>query len=898
LKLIDKLKMRIAEFLATLALVSPGALAFDVPDADAVVPLSTAFLGARFGKSVGLNADTLAVGADKETNPGAVFLYEPAETATGWNQTHKITVESLTGTGGNGLYFGSDLVLGDDTLVVSAVGASKAFILGRNKGGPNNWGLVKGFVSGFYNHYGTYNEAFSRVIALDQDTLVVAAPQWRNTEGPHGAVGVYERDEGGEDNWGEVAFLQPDDAAGNQNFGVSVSVSGDAVAGTDGSQQEVYVFHRDEGGEDNWGKVTKLAQPGSGSDFGKHVVLNGDTLFVAAPSQDDAGSNSGSVFVYRRDHGGPNAYGLYKRLDGLGVGDYLGSAIAVKGDTLVAAHAFGEATTKGFTFFGRNEGGEDNWGFLAKDTPVWADDLNADNVKMAFSTDETAVVVGHAFKGGANPNTNGAVYYFETPNSCGGGDVQLLQTEISGDGGITMSFEVDEGNFLPGSLDITFDGSCNLQHTATAWVSSVAGTCTTWTMTSTLNYVREYCGFTVDNTDPTTSYVRSTVEITTSTSVEIRGDTIVNPYTRHVQLEIAMPTSVTVETSDLLIQGSAITFAALTPITFDPATETMTVSFVTSIQAPFHLVLPAILPSFLPDWNTIVDISELGSDASLRPLTCEDSATCSQYWEVQLKRPASCVEVTPLSLDGEFTFDFDTGCRAYYKGACTNSTTENAVSFTTTSDNYCPRVLTTQPLVGTLTLTNDFDQFIFGSTADLRVEVLGQAAIANLHIEKIRITEGAAAGLTDGVVYENLVANPGDFDVEPAPTIETAGIALAVNHNAEFDINANTAAATASFLWNEITSSATGDFATTTRVEVTARVRFVEAGGRRLLEAPVRLLSSPADGRKQPSATPATRASATTKVSEVGELVTAAAVNAAAVNAVGVAIGLVGLALL
>lgn len=136
-----------------------------------------------------------------------------------------------------------------------------AFVLERNAGGTDNWGLVKELTASDAEDF----DRFGASLAIDGDTLVVGA-YYEDTAGLNGgAAYVYQRDEGGADNWGEVVKLTASDGDHSQWFGHDVSLSGDvAIVGAYGDASEgsdtgaAYIFYRDEGGADNWGEVAKL----------------------------------------------------------------------------------------------------------------------------------------------------------------------------------------------------------------------------------------------------------------------------------------------------------------------------------------------------------------------------------------------------------------------------------------------------------------------------------------------------------------------------------------------------------------------------------------------------------------------------------------------------------------
>ncbi|HSQ86941.1 MAG TPA: FG-GAP repeat protein, partial [Desulfobacterales bacterium] len=105
----------------------------------------------------------------------------------------------------------------------------------------------------------------------------------------------------------DVAKLLAADGAENDYFGYSVAVDGDtAVIGAYGDDDKgfasgsVYVFVRSEDSEGiiTWAQQAKLkAADGYASDyFGQSVSVDGDTVVIGADSDDDNGSDSGSVY--------------------------------------------------------------------------------------------------------------------------------------------------------------------------------------------------------------------------------------------------------------------------------------------------------------------------------------------------------------------------------------------------------------------------------------------------------------------------------------------------------------------------------------------------------------------------------------------------------------------------
>jgi len=109
----------------------------------------------------------------------------------------------------------------------------------------------------------------------------------------------------------ETKVVASDGSAGD-NFGTAVSISGDfAIVGApfnddDGADSgSAYILSRNEGGPNNWGHVKILvASDAAGDDrFGISVSISGETAVVGANRDDDAGSTSGSAYIFEESGG-------------------------------------------------------------------------------------------------------------------------------------------------------------------------------------------------------------------------------------------------------------------------------------------------------------------------------------------------------------------------------------------------------------------------------------------------------------------------------------------------------------------------------------------------------------------------------------------------------------------
>jgi len=141
-------------------------------------------------------------------------------------------------------------------------------------------------------------------VSVSGDTAVVGANSDSNAGFDSGSAYVFTRSGA---TWTEQAKLTASDAAASDSFGRSVAVSGDtAVVGAVGDDDggftsgSAYVFTRSGA---TWSQQAKLtASDAAAQDFfGTSVSVSGDTAVVGADRDDDAGFDSGSAYVFELD---------------------------------------------------------------------------------------------------------------------------------------------------------------------------------------------------------------------------------------------------------------------------------------------------------------------------------------------------------------------------------------------------------------------------------------------------------------------------------------------------------------------------------------------------------------------------------------------------------------------
>ena len=290
----------------------------------------------RFGESVSLDGDTVVVGAvhdnDGGSDSGSAYVFVRA--GSNWIQRQKLTASDAAADDN----FGHAVSLDGDAVVVGAKGdddsgsnSGSAYVFTRSGSSWTQQQKITASDAGPGDYLGW-------AVALDGDTVAAGACLDNIGASGSGAAYIFTRSKG---TWSQRFKLAPGDAAAGDHAGFSVSIDGDsAVVGAhrdaDGGYHSgsAYVFVRSKGA---WTQQQKLiAKDAAAEDrFGQSVSIHKDTVVVGAPSDDDGGSSSGSVYVYVRTKG---TWAQQQKLTAsdAAAGDLLGVSVSISGDTVVA----------------------------------------------------------------------------------------------------------------------------------------------------------------------------------------------------------------------------------------------------------------------------------------------------------------------------------------------------------------------------------------------------------------------------------------------------------------------------------------------------------------------------------------------------------------------------------
>ena len=416
--------------------------------------------GDQFGWRVSVWGDTLAVGApfDDVVTPsdqGSAYVF--VRSGSTWTEQQRVSPAD----GAAGDNFGNGVAVYGDTLVAGApgddttagAGAGSAYVFVRS-------GITWSQQQKLEASDAAPGDSFGHAVALEGDTAAVGAPDETNSEG---AVYVYVR---AGTTWTEQQKLTGSDSAPNDNFGSSVSLSGDTLlsgapfngtitgagyvyvrAGTTWTEQQklvtgsgaiefagfavsvsgntamlgahasgvgvgsTYAYVRN---GTTWSFTQRLLPPYNTADdrFATSVSVSGSTVIIGAPNDDTpvGGTDSGTAFVFAR----PTTFWVEQgplRASDAGSDDFFGESVAISGNTAVVG-APGDDTPAGadagsaYVFFRTGSTWTEQQKLTASDAAA------GDRFGSSVAIDGDTVVVGAPDDNVAGQTAQGSVYAF------------------------------------------------------------------------------------------------------------------------------------------------------------------------------------------------------------------------------------------------------------------------------------------------------------------------------------------------------------------------------------------------------------------------------------------------------------------------------------------------------
>ena len=241
----------------------------------------------RFGISVAISGNTVIVGAYIDdgafTNQGSVYIF--TRSGAVWSQQQKLLASDAAA----GDFFGYGVAISGDTVIVGAYSDDGAFL---DQGAAYVFarsGTVWSQQAKLDNPDPEAGAFFAYSVAISGDTIVVGSYNDDDAFTNQGAAYVFTRSGAV---WSQQQKLLASDAAGGDNFGFSVAISGDTVvvgafadSGAFTNQGAAYVFERS---GIIWTQKAKLTDSAgaAGDFFGWSVAISGDKIVVGAPNSD------------------------------------------------------------------------------------------------------------------------------------------------------------------------------------------------------------------------------------------------------------------------------------------------------------------------------------------------------------------------------------------------------------------------------------------------------------------------------------------------------------------------------------------------------------------------------------------------------------------------------------
>ena len=263
--------------------------------------LTAAEQGVNFGSSSDISGDRMAIGAPDGTSAGvitgAVYMYR--NTGSRWVQETTIVPPDSTASA----LFGWSVDIDGDLLIVGSPGATGGS-LGQNGGAAyiyrhdgTNWIFeVKLEASN-----GVSNDEFGISVGVSGERAVVGA--WRALAGvAPGSAYIFSNNGL---SWNQDQIIESNDPTAAKRFGGAVAIDGNTIAVSD--QRSDLGFLQQVGGvflytsisQTSWLFTQKVTaqDPQEGAQFGRSLDLSGDQLLIGAPITD---GQDGATYLFDR----------------------------------------------------------------------------------------------------------------------------------------------------------------------------------------------------------------------------------------------------------------------------------------------------------------------------------------------------------------------------------------------------------------------------------------------------------------------------------------------------------------------------------------------------------------------------------------------------------------------
>jgi hypothetical protein len=256
---------------------------------------------------------------------------------------------------------------------------------------------------------------FGHAVAIDGDYILIGANGEDTGGNNSGSAYLFKRNS--DSSVTQIAKLTANDALTGDQFGYSVAISGNYLlvgAGFKHTQEGcAYLFKRNSDISVTQIAKLKASNAGTGDRFGATVAIDGNYLAIGAQYEDGGASNSGSVYLFKRNSDTSITQIAQLKADNPGGDDQFGASVSISGDLIVVGapkdDLSGKYDTGSVYLFKRNSDTD-----IAQLARLNATDAHrGDNFGTSVSISGDTLVVGAEFTDSKLGMYSGNAYVFK-----------------------------------------------------------------------------------------------------------------------------------------------------------------------------------------------------------------------------------------------------------------------------------------------------------------------------------------------------------------------------------------------------------------------------------------------------------------------------------------------------
>ncbi len=248
-----------------------------------------------FGCAVSIDGDYAIIGAHYDSNDGSAYIFK--REGTNWIEQDKLPCPEPNDLTPWLADFGGSVSISGDYAVVGAQGnddegyeTGAAYLYKRNTGDPN-WTQIAKLVSSYRKDA----DNFGCSVSISGDYVIAGA----YSNFTRGAAYIFEKPPGGWVDMTETVKITASTAEQWAQFGYCVAIDGNtAVVGT--TKEYAFIFEREQSG---WSEkvIAVSSDREAGDNFGKYVAVSGsNAIFSAERDDNEYGVDAGSSYIFNR----------------------------------------------------------------------------------------------------------------------------------------------------------------------------------------------------------------------------------------------------------------------------------------------------------------------------------------------------------------------------------------------------------------------------------------------------------------------------------------------------------------------------------------------------------------------------------------------------------------------